>query len=112
MITVRNSIRYLTCVTEARCVVCKLPILNLKVQTMGDTGSFVVIYVDSGYFITGLALDFDCAGLLYRSANTLKSKRTNKRKTYQRKKCQDKYFVSAVVAVRVCTSLIFYTDFY
>jgi hypothetical protein len=47
---------------------------------MGDTGSFVVIYVDSGYFITGLGLDFDCAGLQYRSANTLKSKRTNKSK--------------------------------
>jgi len=30
---------------------------------MGDTGSFVVIYVDSGYFITGLDLDFDGAGL-------------------------------------------------
>jgi len=47
---------------------------------MVDTGSFVVIYVDSGYFITSLDLDFDCAGLQYRSANTLKSKRTNKSK--------------------------------
>jgi len=78
---------------------------------MGDTGSFVVIYVDNGYFITGLDLDFDCAGLQYRSANTLESKKTKQKQTYQRKKCQDKYFVSAVVAVRVCTSLIFYTDF-
>jgi len=47
---------------------------------MGNTGSFVVIYVDSGYFITGLVLDFDGAGLQYRSASTLKSKRTNKSK--------------------------------
>jgi hypothetical protein len=43
---------------------------------MVDTGSFVVIYVDSGYFITSLDLDFDSAGLQYRSANTFKSKRT------------------------------------
>ena len=47
---------------------------------MGDIGSFVVIYVDSVYFITGLDLDLDCAGLQYRFANTLISKRTNRNK--------------------------------
>lgn len=77
----RNSIRYLTCVIEARCVVCELRILKFAVQTMGDTGCFVVIYVENGYFVTGLDLDFDYAGLQYRSANTLKSKRTNENKS-------------------------------